>query len=455
MSTLRTGQVVAGRFHLVREVGRGAMGAVWLVRDAQLEDELMACKFLRPALVSSAWAVASLKREVLLTRRLRHPNIPGVYTFWDVDGHCFISMEYVEGQSLAEAAAETGTPFSLSDVLRWIVPICSALDYAHEEGILHRDIKPANILLDSVDKVHLVDFGIARRLQDVSSRAGQANTGGTIMFMSPEQLQGQPLDRRSDVYSLASTVYGLLSGKPPFHEGAIVSRIQIEAPAPIAHVPGPVNRVLLHALAKRATDRPPTCGAFCTALLEAAGKEADVHRAAVQAAHPVPHGESPHDDETVALAAERPIPPHDRLGSILIDHGMITPRQLEKALARQSETGGRLGSILIDLGYVEEEEIAHTLEIQFQIPYIHLRPQDVDPAVAALISRREAEAACCIPLYRKGLYVFLAMADPLNMPALERVERACGGLVQLRLASAKAIQAAIDHAYGASAKNRT
>jgi len=153
--------MLADRFRLIRQVGEGSIGVVWVAEDTHLDNERVACKILREELSSKREALAALKREVLLTRKLRHPNILAVYTFWEAEPSGFITMEYVDGQNLAEALADRGRPFTVKETLPWLRELSEALDYAHGRGVLHRDVKPANILLGKDGHVRLADFGIA------------------------------------------------------------------------------------------------------------------------------------------------------------------------------------------------------------------------------------------------------------------------------------------------------
>ncbi|MFA6243014.1 MAG: serine/threonine-protein kinase, partial [Candidatus Hydrogenedentales bacterium] len=140
---------------LVRPIGQGSVGAVWLAKDTQLNDEPVACKVLTPTFADDRRAISDLKREVLLTRRLRHPNIVAIHSFWDADGDRFITMEYIPGLNLAQRMKERGSPYGLAEAMPWIEQICHALAYAHAQGILHRDVKPANVLLGAGGSVRL------------------------------------------------------------------------------------------------------------------------------------------------------------------------------------------------------------------------------------------------------------------------------------------------------------
>jgi len=250
--------VLAGRFRLERRLGAGGMGEVWLADDTSL-NERVGCKVLKPELANDTRAIDNLKREVSLTRKLRHAYIVGVYDLHEWGGIHFLTMEYVEGQSLQNALAERQRPFPLEDVLRWAAQLGQALDYAHARGVLHRDVKPGNMLLTKHGNVRLADFGIARVVRDTETRLTGKETSGTLLYMSPEQLLGEKCDHRSDLYSLAASLYELLRGHPPFHTGSIPTQIQFKAPPPIEEIPDYVNAALLKGLAKKPESRYSTC----------------------------------------------------------------------------------------------------------------------------------------------------------------------------------------------------
>ena len=283
--------VLAGRFRLVRRLGGGGMGDVWLAHDQKL-DETVALKVLRPELLGDQRAIADMKREVSLARKLNHPNVCGVYELHeDVDTH-FIAMEYVEGQSLAGALAGHGGPLPLERVLPWAGQLAAALDYAHGQGVLHRDVKPGNVLLARDGTVKLADFGIARAAHEARTRTSGQRSSGTLCYMSPQQLLDERATRddpRNDVYSFAATLYELLSGEPPF-KGADVSRqIELQAPAPIEGVSPHVNEALQAGLAKGIEDRPPNC-AYLVKALEGAPLEGANRGAAPQPRERKPGG---------------------------------------------------------------------------------------------------------------------------------------------------------------------
>lgn len=208
-----------GDYRIIREISRGGMGAVYLAFSEKLQKEV-ALKTLLAGRLAGEEAILRFRLEAQSTARLSHPNIVAVYDVGEHDGHHFLVMDYIEGQSLKALTQERGS-FSNGDAATTTLKIAKALSFAHKRGILHRDIKPENVLVRSDDdEVLLTDFGLAK---DMNSGPGEGLTVtgqiiGTPEFMSPEQADGRLgfIDQRSDIYSVGATLYHLLTGQPPF-----------------------------------------------------------------------------------------------------------------------------------------------------------------------------------------------------------------------------------------------
>ncbi len=439
---LGAGDLLADRFRLMKRVGRGGIGHVWLAEDIQLESEPVACKILKDDLTHDRRAVADLKREVLLTRRLRHPSILAVYTFWEEPRARFITMEYVDGPNLGDFLTDRKQPFSLGTLVPWLRQLGEALDYAHAQGVLHRDVKPGNVLIDPEDRVRLADFGIARLARDMQTRLTGELTCGTLMYVSPEQLMGDTLDARSDLYSLAASIYELLAGTPPFSRGSIITQIQLKPAPAVPHLSAQVNEVLLKALAKDPDKRFNSCGAFCAALIDLAGA------ASSSSALPDVNVAETGEPVTVVLPKRDTSRLRRRLGSVLITANVITPRQLEKALAAQKERGLPLGEILIEMGYAEEDEIAFGLAEQLQLPYTGLEHEQPPEDVTAMLSAEQARKRACLPLRHQEGAILVAMADPLDMNALNEIEATLKTPVYVAVTTPSAVARAVERVYG-------
>jgi len=447
------GQLLVDRFRLLERLGRGGLGSVWLAEDRQLDNEQVACKILKADLYDDRRAVSDLKREVLLARRLRHPNILGVYTFWETDEYRLISMEYIKGANLSELLVENGCPFTPTELLGWIAQIGEALDYAHGEGILHRDVKPANIMQDARGRILLADFGVARTAREVQARLTGELTSGTLLYVSPEQLMGERLDARSDLYSLAASVYELLSGAPPFNRGSIITQIQMRPAPPIEGLPDSLNLVLMKALAKDPNRRHQSCGTFCAALAEAIGASTGVP-ALLQPelfSQLDETAEEATGEATVALERQDTATDRMRLGTLLIEAELLTNDELLLALEIQKVEGRRLGEILIEHLGLTEECIGRAVARQIQLPFMAPLPvEDVDPAVAEHFTPALVRSRGCLPIRPTELGLTVAMADPLDMQTLNELEATYRETIQPVVTTPSALEAAIRHLWPAT-----
>jgi formylglycine-generating enzyme required for sulfatase activity/serine/threonine protein kinase len=237
---LRAGMKVFGRYTLERQLGRGGMGVVWLALDEKLDLEV-ALKFVAETLVHDEVALEDLRRETRQTIRLTHSNIVRVYDLVEEVGAAAIAMEYVGGRTLSGLRLEAASRVLEPEALRPLVgQVCEALTYAHRVArIVHHDLKPANIMVTAEGQVKVMDFGISSSLHESVSRrsrqagAGHGGTGGgTLPYMSPQQLQGYPPSVADDVYALGATLYELLAGKPPYFRGDVTRQVLegVEAP---------------------------------------------------------------------------------------------------------------------------------------------------------------------------------------------------------------------------------
>ncbi|HEY5078715.1 MAG TPA: serine/threonine-protein kinase, partial [Opitutaceae bacterium] len=183
-------EVIFGRYELVGELGKGGMGVVWLARDQELNTKV-ALKFLREEMTSEADALRELKGEVIINRDLSHSNIIKTFDFVTNGRAAAISMEYVSGTNLHKLKAQRpGKFFDVEDIKAWVMMLCNAMHYAHQQKVVHRDIKPANLMINERGELKVGDFGIGRTVADTVNRVTKNSGGGTPPFMSPQQTMG-------------------------------------------------------------------------------------------------------------------------------------------------------------------------------------------------------------------------------------------------------------------------
>ncbi len=271
MSTLASGQLV-GRYRIVRFLGAGAMGEVYLAEDPHIERQL-AIKTVRLA-GGRPQDIEDRKRRLLrearAAGRLLHPNVVTLFDTGEAEGLLYLAFEFVEGCDLA-SRLDAAPPLALREVLRIVRSVAEALDYAHRQGIVHRDIKPSNILIDLQGHVKVADFGIAK----VAGQNTELTVAGSVMgspqYLSPEQIRGDELDGRSDIFSLGVVLYEMLSGRRPFDGETIttlVYQILHKEPsiAELRSVPLQIEQLLHQMMAKERDERISTAAGVAQEL---------------------------------------------------------------------------------------------------------------------------------------------------------------------------------------------
>jgi serine/threonine-protein kinase len=268
-----------GRYQIKGVLGKGAMGLVYDGRDPTL-DRRVAIKTILTSNLDEATArhyAKRFEREVRAVARINHPNIVQVYDFGTEGGLAYIVMEYIDGRELKDAF-DAGDKFDLPAIYRLMGELLEALEFAHEAGVVHRDIKPANVMVEKSGRVKLTDFGVAR-ITDPEADTGEATRAGAMIgtpsYMSPEQIQGQPIDRRTDIFSAGVLFYQLLTGKKPFEgtQWALAKKIVQDDPvwpSAVAKIPRELDRVMARALAKAPEHRYQSARAFADALTRVA-----------------------------------------------------------------------------------------------------------------------------------------------------------------------------------------
>jgi hypothetical protein len=269
-------QVLAGRYSIERELGRGGMGIVLLARDVAL-DRLVAIKLLPPHL-ATAEARDRFLREARTAAGLSHPNIVPIHAVEQAGELVFFVMGFVDGETLRERVARTG-PLPPRVATKIMQEVAWALAYAHQRGVIHRDIKPDNIMIErATDRALVTDFGIA--LGGRSGAGGDGEVVGTARYMSPEQACGEPVDARSDLYSLGATLFFALTGRPPFEAAnlpAILTQ-HVSRPAPRVQelrpeVPARLADVIDRCLKKDPAERVQTGDAIARVADEVRGRD--------------------------------------------------------------------------------------------------------------------------------------------------------------------------------------
>ena len=264
-----SGQKVFDRYTLIKILGRGGMGIVWLARDEELEREV-ALKFLPDVIIHDRAVLNELKRETRRSLELTHKNIVRIYDFVHDERSACISMEYIDGETLSNLRAEKEQKvFEPDEISPWTSQLCDALDYAHNHAkIIHRDLKPANLMVNQRGDLKISDFGIARSLGDSMSKLTlEQGRSGTLVYMSPQQLNGERGAHLDDIYSFGATLYDLLTSKPPFYSGNVDRQIHERVAPPMterrkeldidpALVPQVWEDVVAACLAKEPARRP-------------------------------------------------------------------------------------------------------------------------------------------------------------------------------------------------------
>jgi tetratricopeptide (TPR) repeat protein len=263
-----------GRYRIVAELGRGGMGIVYRAQDTVL-DRPVAFKVLPDALRDNPQALKNFLREAKSAAKLNHPNIVTVFDAGEQDGRFYIAMEYVDGTTLKEILKRRGQ-ISASGVVHVGLQICEALQYAHAQKVVHRDIKTANTMWTRDKKAKVMDFGLAKVVEEVRNHTTLVS--GTPYYMSPEQTLGKNVDHRTDLYSLGVTLFELVTGKLPFREGNVpYHHVHTPPPDPRSLCPGvsdALAKVILHCLAKEPEQRPQSAAEVAAALRQALGSGA-------------------------------------------------------------------------------------------------------------------------------------------------------------------------------------
>jgi serine/threonine protein kinase len=275
-----------GDYQILNELGSGGMGRVYRVRNV-ISDRIEAMKVLLPNLVGQQELATRFLREIKLMASLNHPNIAQLRTAFTANNQLVMIMEYVEGSTLADRL-EHG-PIPVPEALNYTGAVLDALSYAHHQHVIHRDIKPANVMVTPEGAVKLMDFGIARA-GDGHSLTMTGTTLGSLGYMSPEQVQGEATDARSDLYSVGVSLYEMVTGQRPFRADSDFSLMTAhvrELPKPPVELqpglPPALNEIILMSIAKDPAQRFQSAEAFANALSSVTAEASAANAAALKA----------------------------------------------------------------------------------------------------------------------------------------------------------------------------
>ena len=282
-----------GHYRIVELLGKGGMGEVYLADDTRLQRRV-AIKVLARELAGDRDRRERFEREARAAAALNHPNIVTIHSVEEADGVPFLTLELIDGQTLADLIPEGGLP--LDRVLNLAIPLADAVGAAHQRGITHRDLKPANVMVTSDGRLKVLDFGLAKLKEDArlvaeagmptAALTGDGRIVGTVAYMSPEQAEGKPVDQRSDVFSLGVILYEMATGVRPFTGDtpmSILSAIMKDSPAPVSGGQArPATRFLAHRRALPVEGRRGSLsvGKGCSQRPARAQERSDVRRTA-------------------------------------------------------------------------------------------------------------------------------------------------------------------------------
>jgi len=257
---LQIGTMLGSRYQILEMLGLGGMGAVYKARDTEL-DRLIALKVIRPDIARHPEALARFRQELLTARQVSHKNVVRIFDIGEGDGIKFITMEYVPGRDLRSILADRGK-LPVSEALPIMRQICCALGAAHAEGVIHRDLKPGNVMRDEQGRIVVMDFGLARSLEDTAKMTQTGALLGTVEYMSPEQALASKLDARSDLFTIGLIFYELLTGNTPYKAdsglASLVKRTQERAIPAIEvdpSIPRPVSDMVAKCLERDPAQR--------------------------------------------------------------------------------------------------------------------------------------------------------------------------------------------------------
>ncbi len=266
-------------YEIREKIGAGGFGVVYRAFDTETQRDIVV-KAVLPERLGDDEVLQRFELEAQIVSQLKHPNIIPMYDYWVSNGRSFLAMEYLKGGNLRDSI-KRGDKWTLAQTGTLLEQILGALDVAHRAGIIHRDLKPENILFDNKGKAYLVDFGLAKQLNNLQAITGPDGIIGSPAYLSPEQLMNQRVSVRTDIYSIGVLLYEILAAEHPFKDTSGQLQVmmhQIQTPLPQIHlineaIPKGVNQVIQIATAKDPADRYPDVPTFLASYKTAAGLE--------------------------------------------------------------------------------------------------------------------------------------------------------------------------------------
>ncbi len=446
---------LAGQYALEREIGRGGMGIVYLGRDLKL-DRPVALKTLPPHLAADAAIRERFLREARTAARLSHPSIVPVYRADEIDGQVFFAMAYVDGVSVADAVREAGH-LDPRHVLRQLRDVASALGYASAHGVVHRDVKAENILIErATGRAMVTDFGIAR-MAEAAPLTATGQVLGTVYYMSPEQVTGEPVDGRSDLYSLGVVGFYAVTGRFPF-DAALASAVLIAqvntAPPPLLTVapnaPRALAEIIDRCLAKEPGARFQSGAEMADALTRVEGEVArDAVRAAALPQAPSLVSETEAQaiwERAAALQAQtglqpRPVPrpaPRDaaadagrtsgyELGAVRdaaleagIPQQYVEHAMAERGLVRAPDAGQRPAVTMTDVSPPPSRLLGAPMNIEFEATVAGEMTENDFDILADIIRRRMEQAGAVSAVGRSLTWTSLARQRTVHVSVVSR-----------------------------------
>src|SRR5712691_4100966 len=305
--------IIQGRYQIAGRIASGGMGEVYRAHDSVLGREV-AIKVLHPQYANDPGFVDRFRREARAAAVLNHPNVVGVYDWGVTEGTYFMVMEFVQGHNLRTLLSRAGR-LEPAQVVEIVSQVLAALDHAHGHGIVHRDIKPENILIAEDGTVKVADFGLARAFADAHVSQAEGTVTGTVQYLAPEQIQGEPADPRTDLYALGVVTFELLTGRLPFTGETSLAiayqHLSNRVPPPsslVPSVPAALDRATVHATQRERDERPASARALRDEIARAAVGLPPAPSLAELAAQ-IPALDVPEEDRAPTVTIPRSISP--------------------------------------------------------------------------------------------------------------------------------------------------